>query len=462
MGGNIFLLAAADGQPTMRTARLCQETYNQLKTTYLQRLAAQLPHTDSTRVPLEAPDKSDHGDIDVIIAYSGTIDWDQVAAGVGAVAWVDRGSESHPQCSLAVRLDGERSEHAPVKYVKTNAHDRVPRNPSEVFTEECFAQIDLEQISPELQDWTAFYGSYGDLAGIFGKTVTNFGFDITSAGLRLRLQEFDDSTYLEWAHFSPPRDDGRMILSTNPDQIMAFFGLDVERYYAGFGTAEEIFSWLGGCRMISESSLKREQRVPASREEKSETREMFHAFFRVWLPAFLDARGITGTTTTAESDLQPTTEELSTSERRQTYLNEALDFFDKRQRYVALHSAFLRKRGIDTAEARLRPIIITHSGKKGTALAELMRAFRRNVARREGLLVIMEESNPDVDSELPTLLDESDLQLVDPEGVSDWVKIHLDQVKDVERQRSKKRKLGQQDVEGLELARTASKMRLGL
>lgn len=462
MGGNIFLTAAADGQPTLWTARLCQATYNQLKTTYLQRLSAQLPHADSIRVPLEAPDKSDHGDIDIIVAYNGNIDWTQVAAGVGAVAWVDRGSESHPQCSLAVRLDGERSDHAPVKYIKTNSHDRLPRKPSEVFNDECFAQIDLEQISPELQDWTAFYGSYGDLAGIFGMNVTNCGFDITSTGLRLRLQEFDDSTYPKWSHFNPPRDDGRMILSTNPAQIMAFFGLNVQRYYAGFESAEEIFLWLGECRMLSESSLKRDRNIPASREERSETREMFHAFFKVWLPAFLNARRNEESTATAESDLQPTIEDFSTSERRQKYLDEALDFFDQRQRYVALHSAFLRKRGIDTAEARLRPMIITHSGKKGAALAELMRAFRRNVARRDDRLAILEESNLDVDSELPTLLDQSGLQLVDPEGVRDWVKLHLDQVKDVERQRSKKRKLGQQDIEGLELAQTASKMRLSM
>lgn len=439
MGGNVFLKSAAEGHLSLSTPRMDPNAYQMLKEKYTQLLWNCFPNALTIGAAIEAPEKTDYGDIDIIIvADGGEVDWNQVATELGATAWVDRGTEAKPSCSLAVNLDGSRSSHAPVKYVLTTDNDPLKRKPSAEVDSGEYAQIDLTRIGSELKDWTVLYSSYGDLAGILGMIVTNYGFDITEMGVRLRLQEWDDSGHGEWAHFKPRLDEGKMMLTTDPDKTLEFFGLDAQRYKAGFQTVEEIFEWMGECRMITRHSLKRERNVPVTREEKKMTRDMFNSFFAEWLPAHLEAREASGHSLPSESEAN-TSPSLSTL--RQRYLGEALNFFGtpKRDQYNALHQNILHKRALETAEAQLKPIIAEHSGKTKSALAELVRAFRRNVEFRNGQPSILASARRDSQSLLSTFMDETGRELQDRDAVSAWIGAKFDHVKDVERKREKKR-----------------------
>lgn len=446
MGGNVFMVSAAEGHPRLATPRMDGQKYHELKQNYAQLLRTPFPNARSIATAIEAPEKTDFGDIDMIIIDDGEVDWAKVAAEVGAVAWVNRGTDSKPACSLAVHFDGTRSKNPPVKYVLTHANDPLLRKPSSELDHGPYAQVDLVKIGSDLEDWTILYSSYGDLAGILGRIVTNFGFDVTEMGLRLRLQEWDDSSLEEWEHFKPRKDEGKLMLSTNPDETMEFFGLDVNRYRAGFQTMEEIFRWLSESELASRHSVKRERHVPVTREEKKMDRNMFNSFFNEWLPAHLEAEetAIDSPQPKAYEDLRP-----SLSQLRQKYLDAALLKFDKREEYSTLHQALIYKRALQTAEAKLRPIIAMYSRKKGSALAEVVRAFRRNVEFRDGQPSILPSQQQDSESLLSTFLGQTGRELRDSEAVDKWIKVNFDTVKEIERQRAEEKKKRSASVAGL-------------
>ncbi|KAM0707856.1 hypothetical protein Q7P35_004505 [Cladosporium inversicolor] len=446
MGGNVFMSSAAEGHPSLKTPRMDPKTYQTLKEQYIQLLWTSLPNSRSITTAIEAPEKPDYGDIDIIVIGDDRAAWAKVAAELGAVAWVNRGTDDKPSCSLAVHIDGSRSVSPPVKYIHTSNDHPLQLKPSPVIDDKDYAQVDLVRIGIVLQDWTAFYSSYGDLAGILGRIVTNFGFDVTEMGLRLRLQEWDDSSLEEWKHFSPRKDEGKMMLSIDPDEVMEFFGLNIERYRDGFHTKEEIFQWLGECELACHSCIERERTVAPTREEKKMDRSMFNEFLREWLPKHLEAKQATSNSQERATEQVP---RPSVSKLREQYLEAALTRFKKHEDYTTLHQILLHKRGIATAEDRLRPIIATHSRKQKSALAEMIRAFRRNVEFRDGEPRILPSQRQDSESLLGTFLDSTGRELQNRDAVDKWVKVHFDTVKDVERKRVEEQKKRSASVAGL-------------
>lgn len=452
MGGHVFHSAAANGQPALQTPRMSLEKYNELKQICIQRLSSYFTNAKSIETAIEAPEKKDFGDIDILIFDDGPVDWAGVASHIGAYAYINRGNADMPACSLAVRLNGEKSTKSPVQYTLTSQSDPLQHRPSEVIEEEIFAQIDLNKFQTQQYNWTLFTASYGDLVGILGMAITNFGFILNDRGLRVRLQEYDDSRLPEWEHFNPSQAEGRIRLTEDPIKVMQFLGLDVKRYEAGFQSTEEIFQWLSQCEMVSEYSLKREGTAPITREEKSIAREkertMFTNFFDEWLPARLNTRKRSHDALSSENEANPPT----IPQLRAKYLEKALTFFNKHEEFSTLHAAFLLKRKTEHATFKLRAIIAQHTGKKGKGLADSVKAFRRNVAFHETRPVILDKSRPDSDSVLHSFLDESGIELQDPEGVSEWVKVNHDRVKEVERKRARERDVADAVLKRLDLA----------
>jgi hypothetical protein len=444
MGGHVFHSAAANGQPTLQTPRMSLEKYNELKQIYIQRLSSYFTNAKSIETAIEAPEKKDFGDIDILIFDDGPVDWAAVATHIGAHAHINRGNADMPACSLAVRLDGKKSTLPPVQYTLTSQSDPLQRRPSEIIDEEIFAQIDLNKFTIESYDWTMFNSSYGDLVGIIGMAITNLGFGLNDRGLRLRLQEYDDSRLKEWEHFNPTQIEGRIRLTEDPVKVMEFLGLDVKRYQAGFKSTEEVFQWVSESEFVSEYSLKREDTSPITREEKNVAREkervMFTQFFETWLPYRLSTRkrlheAMSGDDSDTEITLpRPTLQEL-----RERYLKKALTFFDKSEEYASVRAAFLHKRNIEHATFKIRGIIAEHTKQSKKGLADSVKAFRRNVAFHDGKPIILDKARSDTDSALHTFLDASGKELQDPEGVSKWVGSNIDLVKQTERKRARER-----------------------
>ena len=87
MGGHAFNSAAASGQPTLQTPRMPLEKYNELKQIYIQRLSSYFTNAKSIETAIEAPEKRDYGDIDILIFDDGVVDWAAVASHIGAHAY---------------------------------------------------------------------------------------------------------------------------------------------------------------------------------------------------------------------------------------------------------------------------------------------------------------------------------------------------------------------------------------
>lgn len=432
------------------------EKYNELKHIYVQRLLSHFTNAKSVETATEAPGKKDFGDIDILIFDDGAVDWAAVASHLGAHAYINRGNEGMPACSLAVRLDGEKSTKSPVQYVLTSQNDPLQRRPSEIIDEGHFAQIDLNKFPTQQYAWAMFASSYGDLAGILGMAITNFGFVLNDRGLRVRMQEYDESRLTEWEHFNPSQVEGRIRLTDDPVEAMQFLGLDVERYNAGFKSTEDIFHWLCQCEMVSEHSLKREITAPVTREEKSIAREkgrtMFTKFFDEWLPAHLNTRKRSHDALSSRQEANMVLPQSALQHLRAKHLERALVFFNKRNEYSSLHAAFLHKRGVGHATFKIRNIIALHTSKKGKGLADSVKAFRRNVAFQDGQPVILNQARPDTDSALHTFLNESGTELQDPDVVSQWVKNNHDRVKEAEKKRAREREVADAALKRLDQA----------
>lgn len=464
MGGRVFSTVQADGHPTIETPRMSPSNYYHLKCVYGERLTTHFS-PDTITSPPEAPGKQTYGDIDFNVASNDPLDWAEVARGIGACAWYDRGGQ---KASFAIRLDGQRSSQIPVQYFKIADGSSLGRETSpessDEISNETYAQLDLDRIDPALKEWATLYYSYGDAAAILGNAVTNLGFDLTDKGLRLRLQELDEAKQGELEYLKPAKEDGIMMLSSDPLKVMEFFGLSTDRHSEGFTNEEELFQWLSECPATTEQCLRRERRQK-SMDGRAETRLMFRRFYTEWLPAHLEQKRMGSTTATATTTTTTDAEivqscstlpemrkqvldgcfdSLPVSDMRAIYLAKSLDFFNKREQYMKVYLAFVRKRGNKIAEEKFRAMLVTHSRKevKSDGLKELVRAFRRNAfydekIARPGLLA---HSVTDVDSQLFTFLDESGRELRDRERVNEWVKQNFDHVKFVERERVKARK----------------------
>lgn len=428
MGGGAFLQAAAPGEPTLNISRLSATVYARLKDVYLEKLEKYFA-THEVHCPIAAPEKADHGDVDIIASREGTVDFLHLANAVGASAIIQH---SLSKCTLGVPKDGSSSSKPAVAYTHCYAHGKD--QPSSTTTEEGFAQVDIELVPPHLFEWSAFHASYGDMGSMIGYMVHHLGFTIANTGLRLRMKELEDSKDSDLHNFADR--DGRIELSHQPDEIMRFLGLSVDRYQAGFKTLDELYAWLGECRMLSLDviKLKRDNSHERAREQK---RPIFSRFLNEWLPKHMGSARDHPSNTTTEPDHEGV-EPPDLDVQREQYLREALDVFHKRPDYERVHSALVRTIANDTAANLLKPIIARHSQKQSKHLTEILRAFRRWVdVGEDGKPFTLATQQSDTESELHRLLASDGRSLRDEAAVGEWVREHWEEVRGLERHRVK-------------------------
>lgn len=92
-------------------------------------------------------------------------------------------------------------------------------------------QVDVIHTPSAIYKYGLCYFSYNDLGNLIGKLAHKFGLKHGHRGLTLPLRD-GDNMFAE------------IVLTTNHDDTLAFLGLDVERYHAGFDTLEDIFKFV--------------------------------------------------------------------------------------------------------------------------------------------------------------------------------------------------------------------------
>lgn len=421
MGGGAFANAVASGQPTLNTPRMTPAEYTLIKETYLSRLQTYFPDCHVACL-IEAPEKTSYGDMDISIGCDKPVDFVHMASFVGA-----QGVIPNPQrCTLAVPKASQAQSHSAVAYqhVDLNRGMKVPSD-NRVTTEE-YAQIDIELVPKNALPWYTFYSSYGDLNAMLGRIVTPLGFTVTDRGLWLRMKELDAAKDIERAVVAD--EDGKMLLSDDPNKVMQFLGLSIEAYEAGFRTLDQFYEWLGACRLIQPESI-RIRRDRADDRVREQKRKIYADFFFEWLPTHLPQM-------ITEIDRDEQIDRVQ--ELREQYLHEAVDFFSKREEYTRKHDAIVLTLNNAIASNLLRPLIAKHSGAASKKMPELVRAFRRWVRfTGAGQPVVGEVAVEDSASQLWRFLGDDGVTLRDEEGADEFVRVRWEEVKGLERQRAK-------------------------
>jgi hypothetical protein len=92
--------------------------------------------------------------------------------------------------------------------------------------------VDIQICSHSTFEWERFMGSYSDFGMSLAYLLRPIGFKITDKGFHLRVPQCSGTK------------GGTILLSTDPNEVMIFLGLDVGRFGRGFCTETEVFSFL--------------------------------------------------------------------------------------------------------------------------------------------------------------------------------------------------------------------------
>ena len=444
MGGAAFARAAAEGHPTLSTPRMTPEQYAKLKSIYIEKLQKLFP-TGEVACLLEAPEKTSYGDLDIFVAIDQRVNFGDFANCLNAAGVICHSSGQVQKCSIAVPIDGGPNSKPAVVYKHVNDNSGRKTQPSATMTEEAFAQIDIEIVEREVLGWHRFYSSYGDLAGLLGHSLHNLGFTVTDRGFWLRHPKLDWSKGKHGACVNIADKDGRILLSDDPKKVMEFLGLSVQVYEEGFITVNALYAWLEKCRLISPHAIKW-KREKADVKRRELTRSLFSTFFNEYLPehdfkeqfAALDI-----------GDDEPSSElKEAVHTLRAKHLEEAIEFFEKQAEYEKMHNYLIVYIDNATAVELLKPILTEFSGKEGKNLNEITRAFRRHVAFDiDGQPYVLDTPHSDAESQLHCCLAEDRESFKDPEGMREWVGKHWEELKALERQRTKGFSCGTSDVQ---------------
>ena len=323
MGGGAFKHAVCSNGGTIVTPRLSSEDYQQLKRIYLDKLRRHF-QTDLVFCLTEAPEKVDHGDVDMVVPSDKPVDLFQMAKAIGAVATVSNGA--FQKCSLAVHVDGTSSDEPVIQYwrphnVKTSTEEALVREP---LAKIC-AQVDVEVIPFALVDWYAFYSSYGDMAAILGRIVSQFGFRFGHYGLELRMQELDLIKDLPRTNVADA--EARILLCNDPTRVMEFLGLSSESFHRGFDEIKDLFEWLNSCRLLHVETARLCKNRSKDRQ-KLQTRKLYAQFFSEWLPKHRPQMR----DDCPDGEVQEAIREL-----RDSYTDEAVKYFGKCEQYEQMH-----------------------------------------------------------------------------------------------------------------------------
>ncbi|KAF6755919.1 hypothetical protein DFP72DRAFT_1118832 [Ephemerocybe angulata] len=196
-------------------------------------------------VPVEAPEKRDYGDLDLLVAgpkpRAGTHGTD--LEGDGDARNVVTISHAVVQEALgakhAMPMDGFRTSNYAVpvqqgewKKFGCSLEEEASRSVSP--NSEIFYQVDIHVCKDEAE-WARinFFHSYGDMGMMLGLITRNIGLRLGEHGLKLPVSQHQP-----------------LMLSDSFDEILPFLGLDKGTFDKGFRTKEEVFEWVASVRFF--------------------------------------------------------------------------------------------------------------------------------------------------------------------------------------------------------------------
>ncbi|KAL8678396.1 MAG: hypothetical protein Q9186_005238 [Xanthomendoza sp. 1 TL-2023] len=203
-----------------------------------------IPYYAGICTPSEAPEKQDHGNIDIFVCLK--------RHGIELVSNADLAKALGATHHL---LNGPTSSFA------------IPVPASEVE----FFRLDVHISLPYFFEWETTFYTHEDMWHILGMCTIQQEFRVSVTGLHLRIPEI--------AQKLPNH--SLLHLTSDPWELMDFLGLDADRFRHEFQTLNDLFVWATSSRFFERQYFERQTLDSHSRATK---RPMYLAFLTDWLP----------------------------------------------------------------------------------------------------------------------------------------------------------------------------------
>lgn len=256
MGGKAF-------SPALRTPRMPPATYHVLLSKYISVLSKHYVHVGS---PREAPEKTSHGDIDILVCtpiHSSPPD----TAALNKILQATKSIAAKPATMFAVPYPTDL--------------------PSDEEGGENHIQLDIQRCETiDKFHWMLFFNSLGDFWNILGTALRRYGLTANDHGLHLRVREIETEN----------KPHALIWLTSDPGDILDFLGLDVKEFNKGWSTLEEMYVFLAQHQFFRRDSYTRvhhhldsHSSIPNGKEKKRiETRAVYRHFVDEFLPSWQD------------------------------------------------------------------------------------------------------------------------------------------------------------------------------
>jgi predicted protein tyrosine phosphatase len=295
---------------------------------------------------IEAPEKADYGDIDVLAVSL-----------PGKLPQVDK---------IADLIEAKKYQSAGVDNANMHFAAPWPATGKNEDVGEKYVQVDLTVCSSELDlRWRLFAHGHGDLVNILASTIRHKGLTLTSQALYLRVPGLETNN----------KKSTRIELSRSPEHVLNFLGLNPGDFWRPFATRRDLMTYIATCRFFDPAHLReqvlarREGLSAASSNSRDKSQLECRPLVRFWYDVFIsshacDAPGANAHITRADVE------------------KEAFEFFggDTRQRYekVKLEVGTMLAReklwvGVKEAITQNAPYL------NATDLHDTLRAVRREV-----------------------------------------------------------------------------------
>ncbi|KAK7942564.1 uncharacterized protein PG986_011677 [Apiospora aurea] len=104
-----------------------------------------------------------------------------------------------------------------------------------------YIQVDVHVCdSPETLRWSVFKNDHGDLWNLLGSTIRPFGLTVDHEALYVRIAEIEKLD----------KKKAKIRLTSDPDTVLRFLGLDLERWKRPFATMRDTYEYAATCRFF--------------------------------------------------------------------------------------------------------------------------------------------------------------------------------------------------------------------
>ncbi|KEF63189.1 uncharacterized protein A1O9_01166 [Exophiala aquamarina CBS 119918] len=266
MGGSAF---AQDG---LYTPRMPEAVYRSMLEQVESRYKKYFRHVAH---PIEAPGKSTYGDIDVLIAEpvdpTRTVD-SMTTVFLAEIVGGKRATKTSGSSTTSIAINWPREFAGEIPLETTESTSGLSTNLNAAWI-----QVDVQICSTvDVMNWTLFLHAHGDLWNMLGGIIRRFGLTSTPKGFFLRIEEAERYS----------KEQSRVKLTTDPNQVLQYLGLDLERYWQPFTTLDQMMSYAATCRFHNPNRWEEKKReaLKANDRQRANKRPAFAYWTDTFLP----------------------------------------------------------------------------------------------------------------------------------------------------------------------------------